>query len=172
MGSAKMQSVKTAVIFLSLKCVLTSSLPSEPRFVFTEIVGGGEYSTGDSVLLQVTVRKDHLGENSDWKFCKWTRQVDGAFCQFNYRCEGMFCSSGVGNFYIHSICSPQLSDRAKFSGEDPNVHNRVCGIWLSDVTNEDSSRWTVEVEECKAVGCGWDNGNDIVISSTLTVVVQ
>ena len=57
-------------------------------------------------------------------------------------------------------------------GEDPNLHNRVCGLQLRDLgLEDDSSVWLVEVEQCKATGCGSAHGNGFIIAEAVNVVV-
>merc|ERR1712179_68266 len=147
--------------------------PGDPRFVFSEVSGGGNYISGQSMLLKAVISDGGaIDENDDWKQCKWTRQRDGAFCQFNYECDGIFCDIGSGNFYITTVCSAQLASRVTYQGEDPNFHNRICAMEVSYLGKDDTSLWTVDVEQCKVTGCGSDNGNGFIISESVNVIVN
>merc|ERR1712035_301172 len=154
------------VIFFISSLVSIQASPinqKQPKFVFTEVSGGGTYKVGQSALLKVkTSDDDHLDENDDWKFCTWTRLRDGASCTFIYECDGPLCDIGVGDFYITSSCTGDLGNRVSFSGEDPNQHNRVCGVRIPNITTGDSSTWSVSVEECRVTGCGSNDGNDAI----------
>lgn len=110
-------------------------------------------------------------DNDDWKVCTWKRFSDGAYCRFDYVCEGFLCDIGSGDFHVEMQCSPQLQG-LEFIGEDPNFHNRQCGIKIPNLSSLDSSLWTIEVEECHFVGCGGSNGNGVTRehSSQLTVL--
>merc|ERR1711874_35542 len=57
-------------------------------------------------------------------------------------------------------------------GQDPNFHNRQCGINIPNLDYQDNSQWTVDIEECHSYGCGGDNGNGVTRqhSSQLTVM--
>ena len=144
----------------------------QPRFIFTNVSGGGQYNAGSSALLEAVVsNSDNEEGNDDWKFCTWTRLRDNAYCKFTYDCEGVLCDIGVGDFSIRTECSVQLVNRIDYSGEDPNFHNRICGMLINQVTAEDSSVWRVEAEECRITGCGSSDGNHFIISSSVEVVV-
>ena len=43
------------------------------------------------------------------------------------------------------IICPCLWQDVEYIGEDPNYHNRVCGLKIPNLGYEDNSRWTVEV---------------------------
>merc|ERR1711872_89110 len=150
------------------------NVPQPPRFDFQEVTGAGTYKVGDSALLLVLVTdNDVIEENDEWKFCRWTRESDGVYCKFTFECDGILCDIGVGDFYVTTYCSStDLSDRITYHGEDPNVHNRICGLKFSSLTKADSPKWRVDVEECKVTGCGSNNGNGNVISTELGVRVK
>merc|ERR1719334_357858 len=152
----------------------TSPAISPPRFSFQEKTGGGNYRVGQKAILKVRVTDDDLlEENDEWKFCRWERLRDGAYCKFTYECDGILCDIGVGNFYHTTFCSDdELSKRISFDGEDPNVHNRICGLQISSLTLADSSTWKVDVEQCRVTGCGSNNGNGNIISTSLNVKVK
>lgn len=144
----------------------------ESRFIFSSVSGGGCYPAGSSALLEAVVSDaDNEEGNDDWKFCTWTRLKDNAYCKFTYECEGLFCDIGVGDFSIRTECSVQLMNRISYNGEDPNQHNRVCGLLIKQVAAEDTSVWTIEAEECKISGCGSAGGNGFIISSSVNVTV-
>jgi len=150
----------------------TSTQDKTPRFLFANVTGGGTYQSGAHALFQATVSdKDDEVQNDDWKFCTWTRLKDNSFCQFSYVCDGFLCDIGSGDFSIETVCSPALRSRVKFEGEDPNYHNRRCGLQFDSLNRDDSSLWRVEIEECKITGCGSSDGNDIRINANINVTV-
>ena len=162
-------------IVLVFALVMTSlAMPStgEPKFIFTEVSGGGQYQVGSPALLRAVVTdEDNVQENDDWKLCRWTRLRDNAYCLFTYDCSGIFCDIGSGDFSIRTECSVPLANRIVFTGEDPNYHNRLCGMQIGKIAKEDSSVWKVEIEECKVTGCGSTNGNGYTITSSINVTV-
>ena len=164
-------SVPLAVLFI-LSTSHAVPTQGEPKFIFAEVSGGGQYKVDSPALLRAIVTdEDKPEENDDWKFCRWTRLRDNAYCQFTYDCSGIFCDIGSGDFSIRTECTVQLANRINFTGEDPNYHNRICGMAIPKVTRDDSSVWKVEIEECKITGCGSSNGNDYVITSSVNVTV-
>jgi len=167
----------TGVLCTVLLAVLysTAALPAvehQPRFYIYNTTGAGTYQAGAHGLFTIYVDdSDNEEGNDDWKVCKWTRLRDNEYCQFNYKCEGFFCDIGSGNFYMETVCSAGIKNRASFYGEDPNFHNRICGISFSTMTKEDSGTWKVEAEECKFTGCGSDHGNDVIVTTSISVTV-
>lgn len=117
--------------------------------------------------------KGTIDENDDWKVCTWERQSDGASCRFDYVCEGFFCEIGSGDFHVETNCSEKLKG-VQFIGEDPNFHNRQCGVQIPSLGFLDNTVWTVKIEECQLTGCGGANGNGVVIehSSEVTVLQE
>ena len=59
-----------------------------------------------------------------------------------------------------------------FFGDDPNEQNQVCGINIPYASYDDSSPWTVTIEECDIVGCGTSDGNGEFSSKTINVKVN
>eukprot|EP00088_Acartia_fossae_P007723 TRINITY_DN13617_c0_g1_i2.p1 TRINITY_DN13617_c0_g1~~TRINITY_DN13617_c0_g1_i2.p1 ORF type:complete len:168 (-),score=10.67 TRINITY_DN13617_c0_g1_i2:60-563(-) len=165
---------KSMFLFCFLGCLHATPLIKQksPRFIFDNVSGGGNYQVGSLIDMSVrTSDEDHVDENDDWKFCTWTR-ADGEYCKFDYVCDGPLCDIGVGKFHHETVCSNGLKNRAQFAGEDPNLHNRRCGLQIPSAKREDSGTWRIEVEECRITGCGSNDGNDVMISTQITINVQ
>lgn len=139
---------------------------------FEQAPGDGLYFPGATAWLQAKVTDNGAVEdNDDWKVCVWRRESDGSTCRFDYVCEGFLCGIGSGDFHIEQECDRALQD-VEYIGEDPNLHNRVCGLKVPNMDSLDNSIWTVEVEECFVTGCGGEEGNGKVLrhSSQQTVI--
>jgi len=139
---------------------------------FEQAPGDGLYLSGATAWLQAKVTDNGAVEdNDDWKVCIWRRESDGSTCRFDYVCEGFLCSIGSGDFHVEQECDRALQD-VEYIGEDPNLHNRVCGLKIPNMDSLDNSVWTVEVEECFVTGCGGEQGNGKVLrhSSQQTVI--
>jgi len=164
--------VCTVLLAVLYSCTGLPAAQNLPRFYIYNTTGAGTYQNGANLLISVYVDDaDNEEGNDDWKVCRWTRLRDNEFCQFNYKCEGFLCDIGSGDFYIETVCSAGLMNRASFFGEDPNFHNRICGLSIPKVSKEDSSVWKVEAEECKFTGCGSTHGNGVIITASLNVTV-
>jgi len=146
-------------IFVILEAALIAKRP-DLRFRVDAGTKDTVKSQGQTGFLEVHVTKDGaVEENDDWKFCTWTRTSDGEMCHFTYVCEGWACDLGSGDFHIKSECSNGLRD-VTFYGEDPNFHNRICGIKVPSMGIEDNSLWNVTLQDCHAYGCGGDDAAD------------
>jgi len=148
-------------LFLSLEAArIVQKTDHNLRFRIDQWTEDTVKAIGQTGYFSARVTKDGaVDENDDWKFCTWTRVNDGASCQFSYICEGFLCDIGSGDFHIESQCSTGLRD-VTFYGEDPNYHNRICGIKVPSLGNEDDSLWNVTLQDCHAYGCGGDDGSD------------
>jgi len=144
---------------------------NQPRWGLTDYPEDVVLVEGTTAVLSATVSGPGAIENSDWKKCSWRRESDGALCKFTYVCSGFLCNIGSGDFHIEKYCDASLSDIV-YVGEDPNYHNRQCGIKINNLGIEDNSDWTVELEECKDVGCGTDNGNGNILRHTSRVTIM
>jgi len=146
-------------IFVILEAALIAKRP-DLRFRVDAGTADTIKSQGQTGFLEAHVTKDGaVEENDDWKFCTWTRTRDGEMCHFTYVCEGFLCDIGSGDFRVESECSQGLRD-VSFYGEDPNFHNRICGIKVPSMGIEDNSYWNVTLQDCHAYGCGGDDASD------------
>jgi len=146
-------------VFVILEAAILARKP-ELRFRVDTYTEDTIKSVGQTGYIDIHVTKDGaVEENDDWKFCTWTRTKDGEMCRFSYLCEGFLCDIGSGDFRVETECSQGLRD-VTFYGEDPNFHNRICGIKIPNMGNDDNSYWNVTVQDCHAYSCGTDDGSD------------
>merc|ERR1711981_114120 len=125
-------------VFVILEAAILVKKP-ELRFRIDTFTEDTIKSLGQTGYIDIHVTKDGaVEENDDWKFCTWTRAKDGEMCRFSYVCSGFLCDVGSGDFRIETECSQGLRD-VTFYGEDPNFHNRICGIKIPNMGNDDSS---------------------------------
>jgi len=157
-------------LFVILEAAILAKKP-ELRFRVDTYTEDTIKSAGQTGNIEVHVTKDGaVEENDDWKFCTWTRAKDGEMCRFSYVCSGFLCDVGSGDFRIETECSQGLRD-VTFYGEDPNFHNRICGITIPNLGNEDNSYWNVTLQDCHAYSCGTDDGSDRFASHSTKITM-
>uniref|UniRef100_A0A0K2T694 Uncharacterized protein n=1 Tax=Lepeophtheirus salmonis TaxID=72036 RepID=A0A0K2T694_LEPSM len=159
-------------IFLVSTAVLAK--PKQSRsFFFSAQTTNQTYSTGSKAFLFVeTSDGGSIDDNDDWKTCSWKRLSDGKTCDIQYNCSGSLCSLGIGTFSRYLNCDPELKGRVSFFGPSANERNNFCGIVLSRLGQKDTSTWECSVEQCKFTGCGSEDGDGTVITTTIDVNVN
>jgi len=115
---------------------------------------------GRSVHMFVSVAKNGLMENKNFKECLWVHDSTREMCIFTYTCKGLLCGVGEGKWSVETVCSAGLQGLATFFGSrNLNKENTLCGMKLSGVKLKQDGAWTCSVEECQRGGCHLDGGN-------------
>merc|ERR1712224_636073 len=93
-----------------------------------------------------------LVENSDWKKCTWTRDLDQTKCEFIYK-------QRIDGWIIEENCDDELSN-TKFFGSNPSHdENRLCGIIIPEASLMDDGQWKCRIHGCQRSGCAADDAS-------------
>ncbi|QQP34773.1 Uncharacterized protein FKW44_022772, partial [Caligus rogercresseyi] len=142
----------------------------EPILLFRGPNGRSKYSLGSKIsLFALTSDGGSSDDNGDWKTCTWTRERDNANCKIFYRCSGILCDVGVGTFSRYMECDAQLQNKISFFRPESDDRNNFCGIIIKSLNRDDISTWRVEVEQCKVIGCGSEEGSGLRINAGIKV---